>query len=343
MIWLTWRQFRTQALVALAVLGAAAIYFVITGIQMRNSYNADLASCNQPTNNQCDLVLGELQASYNGASSVFQMLLIAAPGLIGIFWGAPLVAAEYERGTHQLAWNQSVTVNRWLAVKLAALGLAAVATAGLFSLLLTWWSSPLDRIGDSNRFDWNAFSTRNVVPLGYAAFTFALGALLGLLIRRVLPAMALTLAVFIGLQAVFAAQIRPNLLPLTTVSDPIDSTLVSQAQGIEIQGNPTGDRTFSIRVAGPPGAWIRSESDAVDSSGQRPSFKEVGQCFQPDGGFVDMTELGSCLAPYKLHIDVAYEPASNYWPLQWFETGIYLALAALFGGACFWRIRRVRN
>jgi hypothetical protein len=35
-----------------------------------------------------------------------------------------------------------------------------------------------------------------------------------------------------------------------------------------------------------------------------------------------------------------YEPGSDYWPLQWYETGIYVGLAGLLFGACFWWIRR---
>ena len=61
-----------------------------------------------------------------------------------MFWGAPLVARELETGTFRLAWTQSVTRTRWLAVKLALVGLASMAVAGLLSLILTWWSSPID-------------------------------------------------------------------------------------------------------------------------------------------------------------------------------------------------------
>ena len=45
MIWLTWRQFRAQALTVLALLAAAAIYFLVTGLPMHHTYTADLASC----------------------------------------------------------------------------------------------------------------------------------------------------------------------------------------------------------------------------------------------------------------------------------------------------------
>jgi hypothetical protein len=94
---------------------------------------------------------------------------------------------------------------RRLAVKVALLGLAALLTAGAFSLLLTWWASPLDRREDV-RFSALVFATRDITPLGYA--DFALGTTIGLLIRRTLPAMAITLAAFIAVQILFAIALR---------------------------------------------------------------------------------------------------------------------------------------
>ena len=75
------------------------------------------------------------------------ILLYVTPGIIGVFWGAPLVTRELEAGTFRLAWNQGVTRTRWIAVKLAAVGLAAMAVSGLLSLAVTWWASPVDRAG----------------------------------------------------------------------------------------------------------------------------------------------------------------------------------------------------
>jgi hypothetical protein len=53
--------------------------------------------------------------------------------------------------------------------------------------------------------------------------------------------------------------------------------------------------------------------------------------------------IASCLAAYDLHESITYQAASHYWPLQWYESGIFLALAAALSGACFWQIRRRRN
>lgn len=64
------------------------------------------------------------------------------PGLIGAFWGAPLLTREVEAGTHRLVWNQSVTRTRWLTVKVGMIGVASAIAAGVFSLMLTGLVQP---------------------------------------------------------------------------------------------------------------------------------------------------------------------------------------------------------
>ena len=73
------------------------------------------------------------------------VIILLAPAVIGLFWGAPLIARELETGTSALAWNQSVTRTRWLAVKLAVGGLAAMAVTEALSLMQAWWAAPIGR------------------------------------------------------------------------------------------------------------------------------------------------------------------------------------------------------
>ncbi len=72
------------------------------------------------------------------------MIIYVVPALIGVFWGAPLIARELETGTHRLAWNQSVTRTRWLATKLVIVGAAAAVTVGLLSWAVTSWAHHID-------------------------------------------------------------------------------------------------------------------------------------------------------------------------------------------------------
>jgi ABC-type transport system involved in multi-copper enzyme maturation permease subunit len=345
MIWLTWRQFRAQALTALAILAAAAIYLLITGLHMHHTYTADLATCT--TQNDCSGILSLFQQSYDGPFHLLELLTIVAPGLIGMFWGAPLIARELETGTGQLVWTQSVTRTRWLAVKLTGVGAASIATTALLSYLLTWWAGPLDQI-TGNRFAATTFATRDIVPLAYGAFAFALGTTVGALMRRTIPAMALTLAVFIGIQILMPTTIRPNLLPSTTVIFPVNRATAKQAQGIYTSGG--GSQIYLAGLPLPNGAWILSTTPMEDSSGQVVAASTHLNCFPGLGagptskaGGPDIDQIVACLAAYDLHQTVTYEPASNYWPLQWYETGIFLTLAAALSGLCFWRIRRRQN
>ncbi len=147
------------------------------------------------------------------------LLIVLLPAVIGLFWGAPLIARELESGTFRLAWNQTVTRERWLAVKLGVLGLTSMALAGLLSLILGWWASPIDRAADlqgaggfQSRFFPLDFGTRGIAPIGYAAFAFALGVLVGLMVRRTVPAMGITLAAIIAVQIAFPLAIRPHLI-----------------------------------------------------------------------------------------------------------------------------------
>src|SRR4029453_7285318 len=79
-------------------------------------------------------------------------VVLLLPALIGLFWGAPLLARELEAGTHRLVWNQSITRTRWLAVKLAVTGLAAMTAAGLGSLVVSWWANPIEKAAHTCNF-----------------------------------------------------------------------------------------------------------------------------------------------------------------------------------------------
>jgi ABC-type transport system involved in multi-copper enzyme maturation permease subunit len=341
MIWLTWRQFRAQALAALVILAAAAIYLLITGLQMHHAYSTDLTACTP--HHDCSDILNRFGKSYDGALNLAQLLVIAAPGLIGIFWGSPLIGRELETGTDQLAWTQSVTRTRWLAVKLIGIGIAALATSVVLSYLLTWWAAPLDHINGS-RFAAMTFASRDIVPL---ALAFTLGTTAGLLLRRTIPAMAVTLAVFIGIQILVPTLIRPNLLPSTTVTVPINKTSASQFTGIYTSG---GGAEINIDLPIPQGAWVISAPPVQDSSGQVVTATAHESCLFPNTsappnktGAPPVTQVAACLGPYDLHQSVTYQPANHYWPLQWYETGIFPALTGGLSCTCFWWIRRRQN
>jgi hypothetical protein len=134
-------------IVAAAALAAVAITLAVTGPHLAALYNnSGLSTCGTQCGAQAASFINAVQG---GTTEVLlyggMFVLYAVPALIGIFWGAPLVTREVEAGTYRLAWNQSVTRGRWVAAKLGLLGLAAMATAGLLSLMTSWWAGPLYR------------------------------------------------------------------------------------------------------------------------------------------------------------------------------------------------------
>jgi hypothetical protein len=47
-----------------------------------------------------------------------------------------------------------------------------------------------------------------------------------------------------------------------------------------------------------------------------------------------------CIDRLGLRDVVTYQPLSRYWPLQWYETLIFVGLAVVLAAICFWRVRR---
>ena len=165
MTWLSWRQFRGQALVAAAGLTAVAIASLVTGPGLAHYYSTMVETCQ--SRGDCDVVASVLGEKHE-LLQLLSTVLVIVPALVGMFWGAPLVARELETGTYRLVWTQSVTRSRWLALRVAVVGLGSIVVAGLLSLMVTWWSSPLDTTRQY-RFRPDIFSERGIVAVGYAA------------------------------------------------------------------------------------------------------------------------------------------------------------------------------
>jgi ABC-2 family transporter protein len=328
MIWLTWRQLRTQVLVAAIGLAVFAAYLIFLGFRIRHDYTSDVVNC---VPSDCGNSRRLFTDRYVAQVSLLGLMLMALPGLIGAFWGAPLVARELETRTDRLVWNQSVTRARWLAVKLLLVGLVAVAVTGAFSLLLTWSASRYDQwVGD--RFAAMSFGTRNVVPLGYAAFAFVLGVLVGLLVRRTLPAMAIVLGVFAVLQIAVPTAIRSHLLPPVTTTVQYSADAMQHAHGFGV--NPT--RGATVLGYTMPGTWPMQETARVYNADGTPyTVEQARTCMagNPDKDF-------ACMEAQNLHFSYTYQPGSRYWPFQWIELSAYIVLALLLAGFSFWWLRR---
>src|SRR5690349_10710323 len=95
MIWVTWRQFRTQAIAGAIALAAAAIHLLLLGLSIHSDYDRSLAGC---------IATGCAPGLVSGFTDTYSTILMLT----------------------DLAWHQSVTRTRWLTVKLLVVGFAAV-------------------------------------------------------------------------------------------------------------------------------------------------------------------------------------------------------------------------
>ena len=105
---------------------------------------------------------------------------------------------------------------RRLVVKIGWMLLAAAIWGGVISALVTWWASPTNA-EQLNQFDPGRFDLIGIVPVGYSLFAVALGVAAGALLRRVLPALAVTLAGFIAVRVVIALWLRSHYMGAVTV------------------------------------------------------------------------------------------------------------------------------
>ncbi|MFC6019824.1 ABC transporter permease subunit [Plantactinospora solaniradicis] len=332
MIWLTWRQFRIQAWTALAALAALAVALMITGPELTRLYRSSgLAGCRT----DCEsLASGFLNQVINGTTGPLYWLGIAVmfvtPAIIGVFWGAPLVARELETGTHRLVWSQSVPRGRWLAVKLLCGGLVSMAAVGLFSLAVTWWADPIDS-AYLNRMFPEIFAARGIVPIGYAAFAFVVGVTVGMLLRRTVPAMAVTLVVVAAAQLAMPFLVRGHLIQPVEFTTPFQTTAVKS-----LQIHDDGTITVTGRVS-QPGAWVVSNR-TVTPSGVTFTGPVNTEACSPTA----FSQAG-CMAwldTLNLRQEAAYQPANRFWALQWYEATVLLALALALAGFSSWWIRR---
>jgi hypothetical protein len=345
---LAWLQTRAQALGAAGVLAVLAVVAAITGVRLSHEFHSSVAHCTSG----CGYAIDQFLRHDSFLDRTLDLLARAMPAVVGVFWGAPLLARELESGTYRLAWTQSVSRRRWLTTKLVVGALATVLTAAALTLTVTWWNASRDAAGDTNPYA--LFDRRDLVPVAYALFAFTSGVLVGALVRRVVPAMAATLGLFVLARVAVTLWVRPHLLrPLHRTMDLL--THGSQVH-LGIGSSNGGPVRLFVDGGGPPRSWTLS-NQLLDRSGHPASSAQISAFLHahcpnvgpppPGGGsFRVRAPVGDpgrdCLAQVgsTFHTLVTYQPASRYWAFQWLEAGVFTGLALLAVLGCYWWVTR---
>jgi hypothetical protein len=321
--WVTWRQHRTALAGVAAFLGALAVWVWRTGLGLHHAY-ATATACRPASSFACY----DLARSFDGMDGLLAggYVLLAVPALIGAFAGAPVLARELETGTFRYAWTQGFGRWRWTLAKLVLLAVAVAAAGGAFSMLLSWYYQPYFgaanqnlSLSEASPLSGGLFDLRGVAFAAWTLAAFAIGVLAGMLIRRVVPAIAATLAIYAGLAVAAGMYLRQHYLtPLvirnnfppgsaqmlsrwwTKGGQPVSQSVVSQV----LQGAPA-------QAAGKGGGGVPQSSASVQ--------------FLSQHGYTQW---------------ISYQPASRFWPFQWIEGGWLLALSVLLIAVTVWLVRR---
>jgi hypothetical protein len=313
MIWLSWRQHRTECLIIGAVLGVVAAFLLITGLDMAHTFQQlGLSDCGHRAN--CASLVQVFHDQFSLLSGIVGGAINFLPILLGILVGAPLVARELEQGTHRLAWTQSVTRFRWLSAKLALVLSIGLLASGILMALLIWWDGPFAQI--FGFFTPPSFDFSGPVWLAATVLALALGIFAGTLTRRTVLGMFLTVVLLLVIRMPTEIWLRPNYEPPLTV-------------------------TWSIDQPGPPpspdggqqGSWI-TDHGWIDVGGN----KSHNLNCQPTQSLQQCLKASGARALY-----LTYQPGNRFWTFQLIETSIYLAFTILALGATVWLVKRRLN
>ncbi|MFE3162645.1 transporter [Streptomyces sp. NPDC059224] len=304
-LWLAWRQQRLPAGVgaaALAVTVAIAAYYRSDMLDALHSGLFDHCATGPLYCTRSDsgppLLLDIEPLKYLGA------LNVVLPVVIGVFWGAPLLGRDRELGTHRMILAQGMSRGQWFASRFALAATTTTALSGLLAAVFAWWWRPAaDRSYGLFWYDDTALSGSGPRVVAAALFGLAAGTLLGLLTRRVVEAMGLTL---------LATGAMVLLLEWTHWSRLLVPPHTYVSAGSTPKA-PMGEK------------WSTGDYGLITASGRHDS---VFNCAFPSG-----TQLRECMATHG-YVARFYEanPAGDYWAFQWTDTAILGGLAVLLTG-----------
>ncbi|SEG89578.1 hypothetical protein SAMN05216223_120126 [Actinacidiphila yanglinensis] len=255
---------------------------------------------------------------FDMAPSVLRFL----PLVVGALLGGPLFGQELEAGTHRLAWVQSVGRREWVAVKLAvATGVTAFGAVVLTAPVSWWWYASWRGHGrpglDGYAWravtwwnDWDFFAYTGPVGVAHLLLALMIGAVTGLLVRRTLPAVAVSAglceAVLFGL-----GRLRSHLLTPYVLRHGYGQLAPSQPRDAWYLG----------------GGYVRADG----------SLTTKDPCAGPG-----VKDIMTCLRQH--HVVGQYDSdfrMSQFVPLQLIETAICLSAAAALAAFCLWYVPRV--
>jgi hypothetical protein len=317
LIWVTWRQHRAALIGVAALLGGLGAYLLIMGLRIHSGY-ASVTSCHPARSAACQLGDQLFTNDYYPTAQTLTGFLQVVPVLVGGFVGGPVLAREWETGTFRFAWTQGCGRMRWAVTKLALLAVTVTVAAEAFSLLFSWYFQPWFAKDLDGALAPQLFDLRGIDLAAWTLLAFALGAAAGALIRRTVPAMAVALAAWVGLDfATFMFLRQHYQAPL------VAGGVTAGTRGF------ANDWSWAQWYTGPNGTvvsqqTIRNVVAHAPASVRNSANQNVATAY---------------LSAHHYAQWWLYQPQSRYWHFQFIEGGWLLVLSlALLAGAV-WLVR----
>ena len=311
MVLVTWLQHRGALIGAAVLFGAVTLYLAIMGLIIHHVWDVS-AACHPASSLTCQK-LGNSFSEHWRTGATIAVPLQLLPALVGAFVGAPVLAREMETGTFRYAWTQGFERTRWIVAKMALIGASLAVIAGAFGVLANWYFGPLVAGGQLIPLDPRIFDLEGLAFPGWVLAAFAIGAFAGMLIRKVVSAMATAMAVVGGLGLAAGLYLRQHYLPPQVIAG--------------ANGPRPSDWTLGYRYTGPGGQVVNPLTVEQICPGPGPLNSSPGSGPQ-------------CLPQHGITQWWSYQPPSRYWPFQGIEGGVLLALAVLLIAATIWLVHR---
>jgi ABC-type transport system involved in multi-copper enzyme maturation permease subunit len=328
MIWLVWRRYRVLIALTVVVLAALGVWMLLLG---HATDAAESSSACRYGAFRCTTRSGIF--SLSDQATAINFLLLFVPCLLGIVFGAPLVAGEIEHSTNRLVWTQGVSRTRWIIVKWCSLGLLLLVLVSALTLITQWWAGHSEEpnldlvlIG-SGPLQPLFFPITGLAMSAYTAFAFAMGAAFGAVIRKTSWAVAGTVVLYAVVSVVMVLYVRPSLEPqaFLVFHESVSGQGIGDASN-SLQASSWG-LGFGYRYA--PGASGAKSGPSADIVGKRCQLASPG----PAAYLI-------CLSYHRVQQGEFYQPANRYWGLQWRESLLLVATAGALFGATVLSVRR---
>ncbi len=308
MIWLVWHRYRVLIAVTTLVLVALGIWMLLAG-QALEAAQSSLA-CRHGTF-QCHVASGVFSPS--DQATVINFLLLFVPCLLGIVFGAPLVAGEIEHYTNRLAWTQGISRTRWLLVKWFSIGLSLVVLVTLLTLVSQWWTGhAVERIAvnlsglGTGRLQPLYFPITGLAMCAYTLFAFALGTALGAVLRKSSWAIVGTVVLYAAVSVLLLLLVRPSLAPQTFLPFPTSPI------------PPAGQQSSATYAAAASGEFTSGSWNLGSGYRFARGTHETGSSAADDAQRCQAQNYNyspylACLSTHHVQMGTFYQAGNHYW------------------------------